>query len=67
MRVGEGVKVVSFTRAEHDESAETAKVEEPSAEELEAEIKAAESEEKSEIIIEEEVPDDDNEEDSEEE
>lgn len=67
MRVGEGVKVVSFTRAEHDESAETAKVEEPSAEELEAEIKAAESEEKSEVIIEEEVPDDDNEEDSEEE
>ncbi len=67
MRVGEGVKVVSFTRAEHDESAETAKVEEPSAEELEAEMKAAESEEKSEVIIEEEVPDDDNEEDSEEE
>lgn len=67
MKVGEGVKVVSFTRAEHDESAETAKVEEPSAEELEAEMKAAESEEKSEVIIEEEVPDDDNEEDSEEE
>lgn len=67
MRVGEGVKVVSFTRAEHDESAETARVEEPSAEELEAEMKAAESEEKSEVIIEEEVPDDDNEEDSEEE
>lgn len=66
MKVGEGVKVVSFTRAEHDESAETAKVEEPSAEELEAEMKAAESEEKSEVIIEEEVPDDDNEEDSEE-
>ena len=66
MRVGEGVKVVSFTRAEHDESAETAKVEEPSAEELEAEMKAAESEEENEVIIEEEVPDDDNEEDNEE-
>lgn len=62
MRVSDGVKVVSFTRAEHDDSAETAKVEEPSEEELEAEMKAAEAEENSEVIIEEEVPDDDNEE-----
>ena len=60
MRVSDGVKVVSFTRAEHDDSAETAKVEEPSEAELEAEIKAAEAEENSEVIVEEEVPDDDN-------
>ena len=62
MRVSDGVKVVSFTRAEHDDSAETAKVEEPSEAELEAEMKAAEAEENSEVIVEEEVPDDDNEE-----
>ncbi|MGN0554257.1 MAG: DNA gyrase subunit A [Oscillospiraceae bacterium] len=60
MRVSDGVKVVSFTRAEHDDSAETAKVEEPSEAELEAEMKAAAAEESSEVIIEEEVPDDDN-------
>lgn len=60
MRVSDGVKVVSFTRAEHDDSAETAKVEEPSEAELEAEMKAAEAEENSEVIVEEEVPDDDN-------
>ena len=61
MRVSDGVKVVSFTRAEHDDSAETAKVEEPSEAELEAEMRAAEAEENSEVIVEEEVPDDDNE------
>ncbi|MGN1137032.1 MAG: DNA gyrase subunit A [Oscillospiraceae bacterium] len=60
MRVADGVKVVSFTRAEHDDSAETAKVEEPSEAELEAEMKAAAAEESSEVIVEEEVPDDDN-------
>ena len=60
MRVADGVKVVSFTRAEHDDSAETAKVEEPSEAELEAEMKAAAAEESSEVIIEEEIPDDDN-------
>ena len=60
MRVSDGVKVVSFTRAEHDDSAETAKVEEPSEAELEAEMKAAEAEENSEVIVEEEVPYDDN-------
>lgn len=62
MRVSDGVRVVSFTRAERDDNAETTKVEEPSQEELEAEMKAAEAEENSEIIVEEEVPDDDNEE-----
>lgn len=63
MRVKDDVRVVSFTRAEHDDSAELAKVEEPSEEELEAEMQAAANEEKNEVIIEEEVPDDDNEED----
>ena len=62
MRVNDDVKVVSFTRAEHDESAETAEIEEPSAEELEKEMAAAASEEKNEVIVEEPVPDDDNEE-----
>lgn len=64
MRVNDDVKVVSFTRAEHDESAETAEIEEPSAEELEKEMAAAASEEKNEVVVEEPVPDDDNEEDT---
>ncbi len=62
MRVQDDVRVVSFTRAEHDEEAETVKVEEPSAEELEAEMKAAAEAEASEVIVEEEVPDDNDEE-----
>ena len=62
MRVQDDVKVVSFTRAEHDEEAETEKIEEPSAEELEADMKAAAAAEANEVIVEEEVPDDDNEE-----
>lgn len=59
MRVSDDVKVVSFTRAEHDETAETEKVEEPSQEELEAEMAAAANEEKNEVVVEEPVPDDD--------
>ncbi|MGN0674533.1 MAG: DNA gyrase subunit A [Oscillospiraceae bacterium] len=59
MRVSGDVRVVSFTRAEHDEEAETAKVEEPSAEELEAEMAEAKAEEASEVITEEEEPADD--------
>ncbi len=62
MRVKDDVKVVSFTRAEHDDSAETEKIEEPSEEELEAQMKEAASEESSEVIIYEEIPDDDGEE-----
>ncbi len=58
MRVSDDVKVVSFTRAEHDETAETEKVEEPTAEELEAEMAAAANEEKNEVVVEEPVPDD---------
>ena len=57
MRVNEGAQVVAFTRAEHDENAETEKVEQLSEEELrQAEAEAAE-EEKNEVIIDEE-PDD---------
>ena len=61
MRVQDDVKVVSFTRAERDEEAETEKVEEPSAEELEADMKAAAEAEASEVIVEEEIPDDEEE------
>ncbi|MGN0586785.1 MAG: DNA gyrase subunit A [Oscillospiraceae bacterium] len=65
MRVSDDVKVVSFTRAEHDDGAEVSKIEEPSAEELEAEMNLAAAEEDSEVIVEEEVPDDDNTDDNE--
>ncbi len=58
MRVSEDVKVVSFTRAEHDEEAETQKVEEPSESELAAELAEAEAAEASEVVTEEEAPDD---------
>lgn len=57
MRVSDDVKVVSFTRAERDEEAETAKIEEPSAEEIAAEMEEAAKAESSEVITEEE-PDD---------
>ncbi|MBQ3947362.1 MAG: DNA gyrase subunit A, partial [Ruminococcus sp.] len=57
MRVNEGAQVVAFTRAEHDESAETEKVEQLTEEQAaQAEAEAA-LEEKNEIIIDEE-PDD---------
>ena len=61
MRVNEGAQVVAFTRAEHDESAETEKVEQLTEEQAaQAEAEAA-LEEKNEIIIDEE-PDDGDEE-----
>ncbi len=47
MRVRDGEKVVSFTRAEHDETAEIEAVEQPSDEE----ILKAEAEEKAEVIV----------------
>lgn len=59
MRVSDGVKVVSFTRAERDDSAETAKVEEPSEAELEAQMKSAEEQESAEVVSDDPVPDDD--------
>ena len=66
MRVTEDDKVVAFTRTEHDDSAETAAVEQPSEEEIAREMEEAENEEKSEVITEETEIDDGNEEDSEE-
>ena len=55
-------KVVAFTRAEHDDSAEIAEIEQPSEEELKAEQEAASAEEASEVVVEEEIPNDDEEE-----
>jgi len=60
MRVSGEDKVVSFTRAEHDDSAETEKIEQPSEEELEKEMAMAAAEEQSEVIVD-DVPDDDDE------
>lgn len=57
MRVGGDAKVVAFTRAEHDDSAEIEKVEQLTEEQLKAEEAAAKLEEKNEVIVESE-PDD---------
>ena len=51
-------RVVAFTRAEHDDSAETEKIEQPSEEELEKEMAEAAAEEQNEVVID-EAPDDD--------
>ena len=48
MRVGEDGRVVSFTRTEHDDEAETAEVEKATAEE----IAEAQAEENAEVIVE---------------
>ena len=62
MRVNEGANVVAFTRAEHDDNAETEKVEQLTEEQLkEAEAEAV-LEEQNEVIVEAEPEDDDNEE-----
>ena len=58
----EDSRVVTFTRAMHDEDAEIAKIEQPSEEELAAEEAAADAEESGEIIEEDTEPDDDDEE-----
>lgn len=58
MRVSGEDKVVAFTRAEHDDSAETEKIEQPSEEELEKEMAEAAAEEQNEVVID-EAPDDD--------
>lgn len=60
MRVSGEDRVVSFTRADHDDSAETEKIEQPSEEELEKEMLEAAAEEQSEVIVD-DVPDDDDE------
>lgn len=58
MRVSGEDRVVAFTRAEHDDSAETEKIEQPSEEELEKEMAEAAAEEQNEVFID-EAPDDD--------
>lgn len=50
MRVGEGAKVVAFTRAEHDDGAETEKVEQLTDEQAKAADEEAAAEEANEII-----------------
>lgn len=56
---GEDNRVVTFTRAEHEEDAEITEIEQPSEEELEAEEAAAEAEESGEIVEDDVEPDDD--------
>lgn len=58
MRVSGEDRVVAFTRAEHDDSAETEKIKQPSEEELEKEMAEAAAEEQNEVVID-EAPDDD--------
>ena len=57
MRLAEGSKVVAFTRAEHEEDAEIAEIEQPSDEEIEKEEQAAKAEENAEVVTD-ETPDD---------
>ncbi|MBR6579865.1 MAG: DNA gyrase subunit A [Ruminococcus sp.] len=52
MRVGEGAKVVAFTRTERDDSVETEKVEQLTEEQIRAAEAEAAEEEKNEVIIE---------------
>ena len=63
MRVkGDDTKVVAFTRAEHDDTAELAEVEQPSEEEIQAELEEAKKEEQNEVIDPDVAPDDETEE-----
>ena len=62
MRVSGDVKVVSFTRAEHDDTAEVVEIEQPSEEEIEKELLEAKLEEQNEVIEEEPEIDDEAEE-----
>ena len=55
---GNDTKVVAFTRAEHDETAELAEVEQPSEEEIQAELEEAKKEEQNEVVEPDDVPDD---------
>ena len=57
MRLDSDNKVVAFTRAEHDDTAEIAEVEQPSEEELADEEQKAKAEENAEVLVE-EIPDD---------
>ncbi|MBR0140965.1 MAG: DNA gyrase subunit A [Ruminococcus sp.] len=52
MRVGEGAKVVAFTRAEHDDDAQTEKVEQLTEEQAKLQDEQAELDEQNEVITE---------------
>ena len=60
MRVNEGANVVAFTRAEHDDSVETEKVEQLTEEQIKAAEEEAALEEQNEVVIEAEPDDEDN-------
>lgn len=62
MRVNEGANVVAFTRAEHDDKAETEKVEQLTDEQAKAAEAEAAIEEQNEVVVEAEPDDEDNEE-----
>ena len=62
MRVNEGANVVAFTRAEHDDNAETEKVEQLTDEQAKAAEAEAALEEQNEVVVEAEPDDEDNEE-----
>jgi DNA gyrase subunit A len=62
MRVNEGANVVAFTRAEHDDNAETEKVEQLTEEQAQAAEAEAALEEQNEVVIEAEPEDEENEE-----
>ena len=62
MRVNEGANVVAFTRAEHDDNAETEKVEQLTDEQAKAAEAEAALEEQNEVVIEAEPEDEENEE-----
>ena len=57
MRLDSDNKVVAFTRAEHDDTAEITEIEQPSEEELANEEQKAKDEENAEVLVE-EIPDD---------
>lgn len=57
MRLDSDNKVVAFTRAEHDDTAEITEIEQPSEEELANEEQKAKAEESAEVLVE-EIPDD---------
>ncbi len=61
MKVNEGAQVVAFTRAEHDDNAETEKVEQLTEEQAKAAEEEAALEEKNEVVIEADPEDQDNE------
>ena len=63
MRISENARVVTFTRAEHEEDVEIEQIEQPSEEEIQADLEKSQAEEQNEVIEENtEIPDDDTEE-----